>query len=716
MSTNYSKLLLIPVIVILIIRLSAAQTPWTRITPTPVEFNINEMIRIPGTEQIYAVTGGSMFITSDNLGENWNLNSHPAGVSYDLTSVYFIDSFNGFIGGSCKSILKTTDGGINWSLKYINDTTTPYFNTTDFCFLGDSTGFALTEDGLLFKTINLGDDWTVIDLDLPYGNKFSKINEQTAYITNFDPNSWYKTTDGGESWILDNHSTGIPYATDICFINDSTAIASLGNYNSFCEFYKTTDYGHTWDSICTPDWGIISTSFEFYDELHGIALCNSISYYSVVLLTDDGGTTWSQIDQSVDGFLSNICYFDENTILFSGAYGTIAKSTDSGLTWNNISHRQVGTEIRMVQFLNNDIGYLTSNSIGGGAIVNELYKSTDGGNTWQHHDAPCPYPSAFNFFTESLGMMACENELYQYLNGEWNALTTGFDFEIFDIKFINLNTTIIAGDQKVIITNDGGFSWSDITPISAPGEYYYNIEVTPDNIYLTNGRSILWSDDMGSLWKSSFLGSIESISDFKPVDNNLIVATTGEHLYYSNDGMTSWITATINSTDNFYPSSLFFPTSSIGYAIGFNGNTNIIKTINGGVTWDILPAVSTSYLTDLYFSDENNGLVFSLAGLIAKTETGGMVSTGYIPAPGSNYNFTVSPNPFNDEVRIHFMRHENAPCYLYVTDLNGKLLLYYPLHGNDETVVPTKKLEAGVYVFKVQFKNGSTESLKAVKM
>jgi hypothetical protein len=48
-----------------------AQLPWTRISPTPQEHWINEIIRIPGTDRLMAACEGSTVMMSDDAGETW---------------------------------------------------------------------------------------------------------------------------------------------------------------------------------------------------------------------------------------------------------------------------------------------------------------------------------------------------------------------------------------------------------------------------------------------------------------------------------------------------------------------------------------------------------------------------------------------------------------------------------------------------------------------
>lgn len=54
---------------------------------------------------------------------------------------------------------------------------------------------------------------------------------------------------------------------------------------------------------------------------------------------------------------------------------------------------------------------------------------------------------------------------------------------------------------------------------------------------------------------------------------------------------------------------MFFVTPDIGYIAG---RGSVLKTVNGGVTWYDIRAVSYYDLSTIFFTDENTGYVQSL--------------------------------------------------------------------------------------------------------
>lgn len=699
-----------------------AQAPWTRVTPTPVEQSINDIVRIPGTERIMAVADGSTLMTSDNQGESWNISLHPANLQndYRMNDIYFLDNQTGFIGGGGNSILKTIDGGETWSLKYVGGSLYSGYVASEISFMNDSTGFALGDFGELLKTTDRGETWIVADT-FQWAFGLHKVNNLKAYINNQYPGNWIKTTDGGETWVTENIPFGNPgeYISDVEFLNDSTAIASLSNFNTGeCKIFRTTDDCETWTEVYTPSWDLAVNKFNFFDELNGIALCWSVQYQSSILVTSDGGLTWSEIEDPIDWQNMNVtCYYDQNVLLAAGSNGFIYKSTDAGFSWNELSERELGSEIFEVQFVNENVGFLTCYALGGGVLVIDLHKTTDGGQTWNSFQNPGVYPSAFYFMSENLGYLADGSEFFIYNNGEWEMFNTGFDFAANDIKFYNDLTGIIAGEGRVIKTTDGGSTWSDITPLPNQGITYDNIEFSStENIFVTSDDKVFRSFDGGWSWQLSSLSEYYNINDFCLLNGDTAFICAGNAILKSVDGTVTWTPGDVNINGYFYGNSISFPTPSVGYAAGYGEYNNIVKTTDGGLTWNSLTPISSAELSCVYFSDENNGLVFGDLGLVMKTETGGVVSAGNIPIAEENINFFVNPNPFSRELSIGFNRQPVFPVDMTISDITGKTISDYVIKDSSEAMISTDRLKSGVYILSIVYQDGSIETRKVIKL
>jgi len=179
--------------------------------------------------------------------------------SRQYNSITFTDSLTGYIAGgnpsndSIATIIKTTDGGNNWSVSL--DILGNCFHSINFPTA--NTRFAVGDKGTLYKTSNAGGNWTQKIIPGNVGTRnFSAVfftSENVGFIvggnlTKDSIQTLLKTSDGGDTWtvIRDNIA---PMLNDIYFINSTEGYA-VGNDGTAL---YTTDGGDTWQDLVLPD-------------------------------------------------------------------------------------------------------------------------------------------------------------------------------------------------------------------------------------------------------------------------------------------------------------------------------------------------------------------------------------------------------------------------------------------------------------------------------
>ena len=176
-----------------------------------------------------------------NGGMNWT-------IQYDTTETFnviqFVNENIGYAGGGFgrASFWKTIDGGNNWQYSI------PFgsYNILDLKFINKDTGWACSDDdfdGGVFKSTNGGNNWqrqTTPSQLRPI--KLFFINQDTGWALNDANSSIYKTTNGGSNWFfLNSISFGL---RDMFFLNNDTGwIIRQQGVNSII---KTTDGGLNW--------------------------------------------------------------------------------------------------------------------------------------------------------------------------------------------------------------------------------------------------------------------------------------------------------------------------------------------------------------------------------------------------------------------------------------------------------------------------------------
>jgi len=291
----------------------------------------------------------------DILGQ-WNPQS--SGLSTNLYSLFFLDENNGWITGAEGRILKTTNGGQNWS--QIPSGTS--FSLSFVKFFNENEGITAGNGGTIKKSTDSGLTW----YDVSSGTSVrlqegSFIDSLQGWICG-DNGIVLKTTDGGDSWIIQTYvtSSNLSY---IYFINENIGfVCSEGNG----QIWKTTDGGISWDFKYQRGHYLWQIHFATQDT--GFV----VGEFGLVLRTTNGGDSWIQQNTSTGVNLRSVYFHNSQYGWVVGKDEYMLRTTNGGNTW---LHERSGPifELLYVFFLNDSIGW----SIGTSGTI--LFTENNGG-------------------------------------------------------------------------------------------------------------------------------------------------------------------------------------------------------------------------------------------------------------------------------------------------------------------------------------------------
>lgn len=219
------------------------------------------------------------------------------------------------------------------------------------------------------------------------GSNFYQYNPDILFAGGLMNNIWC-SHDDGEHWKKAN-VTSPPGSPNSYFFDPANGISvSFG-------IYKTTDSGKTWKSVYkTDDFAFTFKILQFTSLKTGYAaggVAFDATNFGLMVKTTDGGDTWQQINYPFHDILSMYFINDElgyvsvnlNSSGFAGAppFTTgceLYKTTDGGNTWANVTPPLVMEnkyDISNLYFKNRSEGFCT--------IAGLIYHTTDGGKTWQ---------------------------------------------------------------------------------------------------------------------------------------------------------------------------------------------------------------------------------------------------------------------------------------------------------------------------------------------
>ena len=286
---------------------------------------------------------------------------------------------------------------------------------------------------------------------------------------------------------------------------------------------------HEWNEMNnTP--GKTIKKFNFLNDYLGYAIAfDHTSNSEVIVKTTDGGLSWVTIPSINLSEFMDISFISDSTgfsvyrdMTNSIAPMRIYKTIDDGINWVDISPDTTNTGMgnSVLQFLNENIGFW--------GVDNVLYKTSDGGNTWDTTFMNNEAIMSMDFIDANSGVIGTWDRSFFYSGSIYTTHDGGNTFDIYNL---NLYNSVI---HSVNYTNNN------------------TIYASCTDDWFSSGRSpfICKSLDNGNSWDSIPVDTfnIQSATlnavDFTDELNGLIVLSkqfsdTG-YVYKTTDGTISW--------------------------------------------------------------------------------------------------------------------------------------------------------------------------------
>ncbi len=277
--------------------------------------------------------------------------------------------------------------------------------------------------------------------------------------------------------------------------------------------------------------------------------------------------------------------------------------------------------------------YLTGNY---GAI----YKSSDGGENWTPQNSGLKGEivlSDGSFVDADTGwVVGLYGIVLHTSNGgaAWEKQQTGTDKHLFSICFVDKNNGWAVGNWNTIIhTADGGKTWEHLTP--EEDRIYKNVRFVDTNNGWVVGEKgyIARTSDGGKTWTRQMPRKWEAIADddfenpkpalycvyFTDANNGWISGIEGT-LLRTQDGGVTWDILPTGTAFSLYT---VFVKYGRGWVVGDKGA--YLLSDDGGATWKVYDdAIKTrTALRDVFFSSADSGWAVGMAGTVVHTTDSG---------------------------------------------------------------------------------------------
>lgn len=218
----------------------------------------------------------------------------------------------------------------------------------------------------------------------------------------------------------------------------------------------------------------------------------------------------------------------------------------------------------------------------------------------------------------------------------WRSHSVNIKGDLVSIHFTTASKGFVAGDDGYLAsTLDGGRTWRKY-PLNTTeniNEIYFRNE---DNGYLVAGRKLYITSDGGFSWRETVIFRPTDFRNNTPTFLSIRFADKKRGLAIgsilnakgnvidslvmrTNDGGETWQRIVIPSKTELFH--VDFNGSSHGWIVGDKGL--IVATTDGGDTWRIQQSGTSHALFNVDFRDDENGYAVGEAGTILRTENGG---------------------------------------------------------------------------------------------
>ena len=401
-----------------------------------------------------------------------------------------------------------------------------------------------------------------------------------------------RTTDAGATWELRSFYPDCPSMTGMTFLDANTGFASGGLPSFESGVFKTTNGGLTWKLVLSGganDVISLSPSMLLASTTTGISR------------STDVGKTWTEINNSIPTGLVDLEKVDATTVVGVSGNGDIWRTTDSGVTWNQV---WVGEGD-----LPGDWSAKFTNPLLG-TVVGErfAYITQDGGQTWARLGRGIAF--------EAYGLVALGNNTvvttghHGYVQRMTNS--GAWDVFILDPPIFGRDTAFSAASavgNNFIYTvghwgglaksTDGGFNWQLLNGAVSFDFYANDVKFTSEQEGWLTGwdysvgtkKETLQTHDGGITWQVVPNGNFPGIG-IEVIKSRVWIQSGGQTQWRSTNGGVTFTAGQVPSNSGSTPSvaDISFANTTLGYVCGYDGY--LAKTLDGGKTWTQVGSVN----------------------------------------------------------------------------------------------------------------------------
>jgi photosystem II stability/assembly factor-like uncharacterized protein len=326
-------------------------------------------------------TDGRFFRTSDG-GLNWQEEFLPSG-GLLLQTIAATSANTVWVGGTGGVVFASQDASSGPGGTYDFNLTGAFAHLNDVHFPSRTTGYAVGEFGTVLRSTDGGRNWSQLQ-SAPFGTFTGVffIDDQTGWIAG--SGGIFATTDGGESWARQSTPSGIGALNAVYMIdaNVGWAVGTNGTILRTATGGQGVPPSGGWQR---PAAGLGSNSQRISGTLYDVKFVGATDGYIIgqsnntgMLLRTDDGTTWGHSYAGTSEPLFGIGTAPDGAVYVVGGNNTIRKLVgfDAFEQFANVPPGR----LLAVEFIDANRGFIVGQS-------GTLLRTENGGDTWTQMDA-----------------------------------------------------------------------------------------------------------------------------------------------------------------------------------------------------------------------------------------------------------------------------------------------------------------------------------------
>ena len=311
----------------LTVNAAAPVVPWTQVGVPALQRALTS-VAFAGPSVAVALGTDGRYIRSTDGGLTWTQSAGPLA-SNQSGSVAFADANVGVIVARASNgggVYRTTNAGASWSFAFNLGAVRP----NAVAFGSPTVGVTVGASGAILRTVDGGLNWSAatispgVGLTDFTGVAFADVN--TVIVVGGD--QLRRSTDGGQTFGAVTTPPGAAYR--VAFGSPTAGVVvGFGN-----QVFWTADGGQTWSAGTGAALSSV-TGFRdvtFLDASTAIAVGQGVGR-GVILRSGDGGRTWTSVDAGITGVTVNfaVAFGTSTTGVVTGDTGSVLRTTTGGL-------------------------------------------------------------------------------------------------------------------------------------------------------------------------------------------------------------------------------------------------------------------------------------------------------------------------------------------------------------------------------------------------